>query len=304
MEPFIAMKIAILGAGAIGQLLAHQLATAGSKPVLLVKANQVEVDTPFVIEQQDGRKLRHFESYCVTDAQLPEVELVIVTLKAYQVTAALMAWLPKLPKQCHILLLHNGIGTHLELASRLAHHGLSLGTTSQAALKITPHTIKQTGTGITQFGHYCGTPISDELQQLLLTAIPDSCQVEHILTALWHKLAINAVINPLTAIEDIPNGALAAEKYQYTISAILAELMQVAELEGIELDGQFIAGRVKQVIELTADNYSSMHQDVAFQRPTEIDYINGYLVKRAQAHGIQLFHNQQLWQQIQQLSQH
>ncbi|QSX34625.1 2-dehydropantoate 2-reductase [Shewanella avicenniae] len=304
MDSFIAMNIAILGAGAIGQLLAHQLDAAGNTPFFLVKPEQRFLGAPFTLQTQTGTQARHFDTFSLADELQPKIDLLIVTLKAYQVRRALTRWQAKLSPNCHILLLHNGIGTHLEIAPILGQHGLSLGTTSQAALKLGPHSIKQTGNGTTQFGHYAGPTMAKELQQLLLKALPDSCVAEHILTALWHKLAINAVINPLTAIEDIPNGALAAEKYQHTISAVLTELMQVANLEGIELDSAFVSERVKQVISLTADNYSSMHQDVAFQRPTEIDYINGYLVQRAHAHGITLFYNQQLLTKVRQLSQH
>lgn len=306
------MTIAILGAGAIGQLIAHQLANVNVAPLLLVKPDQATSSnnqaTPFVIEQPElqQRQQHQFEVISTSDyltaTILPDIELLIVTLKAYQVVPAVSALLPKLSAHCHILLLHNGIGTHLELEPHLDGLGLSLGTTSQGALRLSPRLIRHTGEGMSQFGHYCGPKLSSELHELLLQAIPNSSWVEKIMPALWQKLAVNAVINPLTALNNIPNGALTAARYQPQIDAVLQELQQVAWLENIRLDSDKLASTVRQVMVLTAENFSSMHQDVLHKRRTEIDYINGYLVKRAAAHQLELPINQQLVSQINHLS--
>ncbi|MCH1918585.1 2-dehydropantoate 2-reductase [Shewanella sp. A3A] len=306
------MTIAILGAGAIGQLIAHQLANANVAPQLLVKPDQAtssnDQTTPFVLEQQDQHQHQQhqFEVFSTGDyltaTILPDIQLLIVTLKAYQVVPAVSALLPKLSSKCHIVLLHNGIGSHLELQPQLDGLGLSLGTTSQGALRLGPRTVRHTGEGMSQFGHCCGPELSTELRELLLKAIPNSSWVEQIMPALWQKLAVNAVINPLTALNNVPNGALTAARYQPQIDAILSELQQVAWLEHIHLDADKLASTVRQVMVLTAENFSSMHQDVLHKRRTEIDYINGYLVKRAAAHKLALPVNQQLVSQINRLS--
>ena len=299
------MNIAILGAGAIGQLLAHQLDTAGIAPLLLLKPEQAILTTPFLFEVQGlpNRCIPHgYDVFSLDDKHtatiLPEVDLLLVTLKAYQVVNAVKALLPQLSPHCHILLLHNGIGTHQELQPLLKGQGLSLGTTSQGALKLGPRSIRHTGEGMSQFGHFCGPALATDFKQQLLAAIPNSSWVDDILPALWQKLAVNAVINPLTALDNVPNGELTAARYQPTIKAVLQELQQVADQEQIALDGEQLAARVRQVMVLTSKNFSSMQQDVAHQRRTEIDYINGYVVKRAAAHQLAAPTNQALVEQI------
>lgn len=304
------MNIAILGAGAIGQLLAHQLETADISPLLLLKPAQAQHATPFSFEQQGQPSNVITHGYDVlslsdkhTSAILPEVDVLLVTLKAYQVVDAVTQLLPQLRPSCHILLLHNGIGPHQELEPQLNGQGLSLGTTSQGALKLGPRSIRHTGEGMSQFGHYCGPELAPEFKQRLLDAIPNSSWVADILPTLWQKLAVNAVINPLTALENVRNGELTSARYQPTIKAVLQELQQVATKEQIALDGEQLAARVRQVMVLTSENYSSMQQDVAQQRRTEIDYINGYLVKRAAAHQLSVPANQRLLAQITALEQ-
>ncbi|MDF0533827.1 2-dehydropantoate 2-reductase [Shewanella yunxiaonensis] len=300
------MRIAILGAGAIGQLLAHQLADCGEFPLLLVRPEHTPCrgqDT-YHIESDQQRRAHTFQWLSTTadNQAFSEIELLIVTLKAYQVPTVLPELLPKLPLSCHVLLLHNGLGSHSKIIPLLNGRGLSLGTTSQGALRQTPQQIRHTGKGLTQFGPIAGPMMSAPLKLLLLKAIPDSEWCDDILQALWEKLAVNAAINPLTAIDNVPNGTLAAERYQQTIKMVINELVSIAHLEGISLHCDKLLLRVNKVIELTAKNYSSMQQDLQHGRPTEIDAINGYLVQLAQQHGIEAPMNQLLTQKIKQLS--
>jgi 2-dehydropantoate 2-reductase len=236
---------------------------------------------------------------------LDNIRLVIVCVKAYQVLDALLPLLNQLPRQCHILLLHNGMGPHLALAPLIDaqddDRGLSLGTTSQGVLRQASWQIRQTGQGLTQFGHFAGTELTEHYRNALLAAIPNSEWVDAIVPCLWQKLAVNAAINPLTALYQCPNGTLAEPGFSDMIKGILDELVTVATLEGVPLDKQLLHDRVYQVIRLTAGNSSSMHQDIAHQRRTEIDQINGYICERAQAHGLSAPVNADLWARIKQL---
>jgi 2-dehydropantoate 2-reductase len=199
---------------------------------------------------------------------------------------ALRPLLPRLSRDCHLLLLHNGLGPHEALIPHLNGRGLTLGTTSQGALRLSKHQLKQTGRGLTQFGHCAGPVMAPELKAALLSAIPGSEWVEAILPALWQKLAVNACINPLTAIHGVCNGELADDEFQSTIAAVLSELVEVAKTQGIELQEESLSERVYEVIRLTAANRSSMRQDVDHRRKTEIDAINGYLVSLGNRHRI------------------
>ncbi|WP_345878519.1 2-dehydropantoate 2-reductase [Shewanella algae] len=297
------MQIGILGIGAIGQLLAQQLAAAGLEPWLLPRANTPSLAEQgekqvYTLELGDQSLQTSFLCLAQDSSKLKQLNLLLVTVKAYQVEAALEPLLPKLPPDCRILLLHNGLGPHQSLAAELNGRPLSLGTTSQGALKLSSNHIRQTGSGLTQIGDLIGAPMPEAMKTALLNAIPGSQWSDTILEALWQKLAVNAVINPLTAIHRVNNGALAAPEFEGTICAILDELLQVAKQEGIALTFDALHARVKEVIRLTAANYSSMYQDLKHGRKTEIDYINGYLQQRAEQYGLTLPINSELVAQI------
>lgn len=302
-------KIAILGAGAIGQLLFHQLAGANSSPDLIVR-------TP---NKADPLGSANTQSLCFTtmtgeqitrEAQLIwptsdplikpliAIDLLIVCVKAYQVLDALKPLLPKLKPECHLLLLHNGMGTHIDIAPYLCGRGLSLGTTSQGGLRSGRWQVTQTGTGVTQLGHYCGSAMPLPIKRRLLNNIPGSQWCDAILPMLWQKLAINIAINPLTALYNCRNGELANPRYLDRITVLLTEVVIVAQADGIAFDKAALVSRVFEVIQLTANNYSSMHQDIYHQRKTEIDAINGYLIARARHHGIATPYNDHVYQEV------
>jgi len=307
-------RIAILGAGAIGQLLYHKLSLSAQKSAenevaFIGRASPTHQQNLSFIDP-----LQQIHGSIATvlspdDDSLVQVELLLVCVKAYQVEQALIPLLAKLSPRCHIVLLHNGLGPHLPVAhalSQFQQQGLSLGTTSQAALKLSQWQVKHSGIGVTQLGHYCGTSMSAGLKARLNGLQTDTQPLEWhqpVLPVLWQKLAINAVINPLTALNHCTNGQLAAPEYQSQISAIIDELVQVAKQEGIALDNAAITARVYQVIKLTAANYSSMYQDVAHNRATEINNINGYICQQAQVHHLNVPNNQDLVYKMMQLSQ-
>ncbi|GGP52740.1 ketopantoate reductase family protein [Shewanella saliphila] len=311
-------NIAILGAGAIGQLMYHKLCLTGQavqaeqfNDVVLIGRQPITQQHKLQFTDHSGQT-HHTTATILSsdDTHLANINLLIVCVKAYQVENALLPLLSKLAPNCHVVLLHNGLGPHLAVSEALEHYpalGLSLGTTSQAALKISQWHIKHTGFGVTQLGHYCGTPLSTELKHRLQALHRDNQPLEWyqpVLPILWQKLAINAVINPLSALNKCANGQLAAEEYQPQITAIIDELVDVAKCDGIELDPAQLLNRVKQVIALTSANFSSMYQDVTHHRVTEIDYINGYICQQARRYNLAVPTNQSLVVKVAALSQY
>lgn len=321
-------NIAILGAGAIGQLICWQLTQAGAAVAIMQRVasgqrNTINVENTVALSNtaEHGVKLNplrepselnriklsfsdlsgqtsHYTVPHLSPAQIGQIELLIVCVKAYQVVEALTPLIPTLSKNCQILLLHNGMGPHLTIAKQLDGQGLILGTTSQGAIKLSQWHVRHTGMGLSQLGQYQGERLAKAYQQLLLNALPNSEWLEDILPALWQKLAVNAAINPLTAIHQCQNGALKAAQFKQTIAQVIDELQAIAVKEGITLDKSALVARVEQVIELTALNYSSMYQDIAHKRASEIDSINGYLVERAMKHQLNAPINNQLLLQV------
>lgn len=303
--------IAVLGAGAIGQLMYHKLSVnTQTNDVMFIGRDKLTRQQPLNFIDHTQHNHESLATILGTDDdRLVQVELLFVCVKAYQVEQALLPLLPKLSPQCHIVLLHNGLGPHLLVAAALSQYqgiGLTLGTTSQAALKLSQWQVKHSGFGVTQLGHYCGSAMSTALKMRISHLQSDNQPIEWyqpVLPVLWQKLAINAVINPLTALNQCANGQLAATEYQSQISAIIDELVEVAKYDDITLDKAAVRARVYQVIELTSANFSSMYQDIAHNRPTEINEINGYICQQAKAHHLKVPKNQYLVDKVLQLSQ-
>ncbi|MCL1125307.1 ketopantoate reductase family protein [Shewanella surugensis] len=302
-------KIAILGTGAIGQLIHYQLNQSIKKTDSLcfidrqkTRCHKVNVTTLL------GDILKYDANFI--NAQSPQsaftdIQLLIVCVKSYQVIDALVPLINQLPPRCHILLLHNGMGPHLILQEKLHASyptiGLSLGTTSQGALRHTAWHIEQTGTGLTQFGHHSGPLMVESLKARLLNSIDNAQYCESILPMLWQKLAVNAVINPLTAIERCKNGALSAERFRLQIDTIAQEIILVAQHDAILLNKAALIQRILDVISLTKNNFSSMYQDITHHRRSEIDNINGYIIQRAEKHRLSVPENILLYHKVKDL---
>lgn len=135
---------------------------------------------------------------------------------------------------------------------------------------------------------------------------------EEIEVQLWHKLAANCVINPLTALHQCTNGDLLSQGlYQEFAPKLLKEVAQVTSCavqsgRPSEKDSDSLLSSldtfVQQVIHDTASNKSSMLQDVQRQQPTEIDYLNGYICKKGQEYDIETPENADMCRLIHQLS--
>jgi len=141
--------------------------------------------------------------------------------------------------------------------------------------------------------------------------VATSISKEKMNVLLWHKLAANCVINPLTALLQCENGKLLEEGlYQNMTDPILQELASVAqqsaERDGQQLDEQLsfpeLQAFVLDVIADTAHNKSSMLQDVMRKRPTEIQYLNGYVVRKGLEFGLGTPANQEICDRVEDLT--
>ncbi|MCE9993377.1 2-dehydropantoate 2-reductase [Enterobacter asburiae] len=285
------MKITVLGCGALGQLWLTALCKQGHEVQGWLRVPQPYCSVNLIDE--DGSIFN--ESLTANDPDfLAQSDLLLVTLKAWQVSDAVKALASQLPPTSPILLLHNGMGTIDELKS--VKQPLLMATTTHAARR-DGNIIVHVASGVThigpareQDGDY--SYLADVLQQVL----PDVAWHDNIRPQLWRKLAVNCVINPLTALWDCPNGAL--KNHPQEVAALCAEVAAVIEREGLHTSADDIQYYVEQVIESTAENISSMLQDVRGLRHTEIDYITGYLLKRARAHGISVPENARLYDMV------
>ena len=314
-----ALNITILGAGAIGSLWAHHLANAGHNVSLWLRTSNTSSLTLTLAENKDTTSTS--TSKCVNEypkrkkqvnnefftnnlAQLKASDLVLITVKAWQVKQALSPILDHLMPETMLVFMHNGMGVIDELPEHVDSHPVIVATTTHGAYKPSRSQVIHTGIGTTMFGGY--NPLGkqcDFLADVFDHALASASWTHSIQTALWNKLAINCVINPLTALHQCLNGALLDYQYTEQIQIIIAEICAVMQSEKIVITEQDLFDRVINVVKATANNHSSMQQDIAHQRCTEIDYINGYLCRIARQQKINVPVNQNLYSRIKTIEQ-
>jgi len=291
------VNILILGPGAIGSLWATKFKLAGHNVSLWGRSyeskQQLQLDDSPAINFAN----RHLPS-------VQNADLIVVTVKAWQVETAIEPLLPYINEDTIVMLMHNGMGTASLIEAKLADNPLIVATTTHGAYKPNKGQVLHTGQGQTQLGGFnlkgaqCGF-----LAEVMNHALPEVNWNPNINAALWTKLAINCAINPLTAIHQCNNGELAAAKFATQLTNIIRELVAVMNQEGLEVDFFSLHATITQVVNATAANYSSMRQDVFHQRRTEIDFITGYLLQTAEKHQISTPENAKLYQRIKQIEQ-
>jgi 2-dehydropantoate 2-reductase len=293
------VKIAIIGNGAIGNLVAARSIYKKIPYCLLTRTGQ---KLELSLTDLCGHKQQFTPEIRKTDSP-GEFDILLLPLKAHQIMPALKQVAPYLRQRHIIMLLHNGMGIIEEVRSLLPNNPIVAATTSYGAYKPDQYTLIETGLGQTHGGWVsqergvCATHV----ETLLTSLLPPCSWHQDIQQALWHKLAVNAVINPLTAINQITNGELDGVKYRQTIENICQETAEVMQKCGYSSSQAELLKNVFHVIHNTAANFSSMNRDISFKRPTEIDFINGYIIEQSRKHGIDTPCNAQLFTAIKDL---
>jgi 2-dehydropantoate 2-reductase len=289
----------ILGAGAIGCLFAVNLQRSGVSCRLILKR---DVGGHCDIEIMDAMG-RSSIPVAATPADDPApIGNLLVTTKAYDVEKALQSVSHRLGSDSQVLLLVNGMGLLEIAASRLPEVALFAGTTTEAAYRTGERQVRHAGRGITRIGSLESRAKPEWINSWQGMSL--ACQWDpHIEAALWHKMAINCAINPLTALHRVRNGELNRDSaFKASVASLCAEIASVSEAAGFNQTARLIARDVVEVINRTADNKSSMLQDTLANRPTEIEFITGYLVRRANALGIKVDSNRELLERIRNLA--
>jgi len=269
------MKVAIIGPGALGCVFAVRLANANVQTTLVdhrtdraarLNQNGIVVET--------ARETLTENIPVITETPQKQ-DLVIVLVKAYA-TAGL-----SLPSNTPTLTLQNGLGNAETLCSLVGSQAVLAGVTSEAATLLAEGRVRHVASGRTLFGAWtsCSTEpaftvLRDAGFDVELTDAPGQ--------AIWQKTAINAGINPITALLDVPNGEiLQIPEARQLMRDLVVEAVKVATTEGYRFDCSLVE-YAEEVCSQTAENISSMLQDVRAGKKTEIDAISGVVVERAQ----------------------
>jgi 2-dehydropantoate 2-reductase len=302
------MHLLLVGPGALGCLLAtiitRGIAATGDQMTLLdynpQRAALLKADG---IHYVRGDEERTVPITATSDPKaLAPVDVVVLCVKSYDVAASLTTCAPLLTRRTLVLFLQNGIG-HLDAGNHLREACAAFGTTTEGATLLAPGRVRHAGSGITYLGFLGQSPphmqeLLEKTRAILSAGTLTVHASEAVLGRIWAKLFINVGINALTATLDCKNGELLTlPGAEARMRRAVAEARQVAAAEGIAVaEDPFLATRA--VCAATAENVSSMLQDVRRKRRTEIDAINGAIVAKGLSHRIETPENALLSRQV------
>lgn len=289
----------LLGCGALGGVFASLLEQSGQRvQVLLRDAQRSRLHPDFDFIALDSSHHLLGITRCFTD-QVASIRRLLVMTKAHQVITALTPLVGKLSPAVPIVLLHNGMGVAEQVARLFPDNPLLVGVTNHGAMRCGHFAYRHTGKGETWVGPFNDAAKAyQSLADDLARALGDAGWDEDIRQRQWQKLAINCMVNPLTALHKVKNGELATPRFADALDQLSVELCDVMLAEGLHASAEELKRRTITVCELTADNHSSMLQDMEAGRLTEIESITGFLLARADAHDIAVPVNRSLYHAI------
>ena len=270
------MEILVFGAGSLGSLVGglcareHRVTLVGRDPhIAAIRESGLAVEGAVEFTTQPEAR-----------TMVPErADLALVTVKSFDTPAAGHALADCNPEiTCS---LQNGLGNEEALAAQL--DTVLAGTCTYGARRPAAGRVECTGIGEIALGTPDGGPsaAAERAVEALRSADIDAVHDDGMPKRLWRKLAVNAGINPTTALAGVENGALADGPLQDIASEAACEVARVAREQGVNLAESEAVAALESVVEATARNTSSMAQDVEAGTKTEIDAINGAVVDRA-----------------------
>lgn len=293
------MKIVVVGPGAIGCLVAANLSRAKVDLWLLDKNPEraERLNKSGISVSGLGGDWKAPVRVTSDAKEIGQADLVIISVKSYHTKDAIDQARPLVGEGTQVLTLQNGIGNIEIISEAVGSEKVIGGITNLGATLLAPGKVKFAGKGETVIGRLDG-----KMPGLVrsIREIFNKCGLEMRLTQdikglLWSKLVISAGINALSAITCLHNGDLL--KYEGTrkiLRGAVTEATRIAKRKRIKLVYDDPLAKAEAVCEATSGNISSMLQDVMLKKRTEIDFINGVVVRLGQELNIPVPYNAML----------
>ena len=295
------MRIAVLGAGSIGSLVAAKLVDAGYEVLVhargehgaMLAISGLEISGEWQTRISPDKWTVSLDGAGIHPSLENSCDQVIITSKSKDTTE--LAQIATFLTQGPVLSLQNGLG-NLEILKEHVFENAAVGVTTNAVKRLQPGSIEWVGKGKLVVGGPKGDVFAKTLECLGATYNSDVSSV------LWNKLLLNVAINPLAAICGVKNGELRHEPLLSQAESTMIEAASVARLLGINIaDDQELIQSLHSVLDSTSGNVCSMLADVRSGKETEIDMLCGQVVSRAEKLGIPTPLNSMLLSQIKSL---
>ncbi|MDH7499271.1 MAG: 2-dehydropantoate 2-reductase [candidate division NC10 bacterium] len=278
------MRIAMLGAGAMGGVFGSLLVKAGFDVVFLdIWREHIEKMQKEGLRVRDasGEQLIPVKAFSSPEGLGP-VDLVFVMVKAYDTETALQQWRVLFSEKTLVLTMQNGLGNVERIARHLPIDRIIPGVTSRGAYVIGPGAVNNSGHAETVLGvvHPSQKKDSERLAQMFTQAGVEVKYDEDLQSLVWGKLIMNLAINPVGALTGMRN--IEAVSYPPTLriqEMAMREGMAVGKAKGIQFRYSDPVKKLKEIVSGAPQNRCSMLQDIDRRKRTEIDYINGAVVE-------------------------
>ncbi len=288
------MRILVVGAGAIGNLFAGMLTSAGHAVWLLGRRREVvdAINREGVTIQQvwTGATLKVPVKATVDAAEAAPADLIVMCVKSGGTLQATKDALPAAGDGTVFLTVQNGLGNVDTMASVVGQERVLAGVTSNGTTLLGPGLIRHTWMGDTTIGELDGQ-LTERLQRVADALKQSGIKVavsRSVDQPVWTKLLANCAMSPLAALLRIRNGQLVERpEARELLRAVIREVVAVGQARGVALPSYSEAvEKVETNCRNNATNKMSMLQDVERGVPTEIDFINGAVVKEGEKVGV------------------
>ena len=287
------LKVAVMGAGAVGCYFGGMLARAGHGVTLIARPQHVQAIMANGLRMQTrtfDEQVRLNASSDVSAAQ--DADLILFCVKSTDTEAAGAQLRPHLNQGALLLCLQNGVDNADRLRAVLPEFEVAAAVVYVATEMAGPGHVKHHGRGALVIEP---SSTSQAVSEALIAADVPTEVSGNVRGALWLKLILNCAYNAVSAIAQRPYGEnVAGEGIADVMRDVVAECLAVASAEGVTVPGN-VEAAIRNIAESMPAQFSSTAQDLARGKRSEIDYLNGLIVRRGDAHGIATPVNRTLW---------
>lgn len=286
------MKIAIIGAGAMGSIYGAHLSLQNE--VYLIDTNQEvvnQINENGLKLQENGQDVVYHPTAATNAEGLDTMDLIILFVKALFSEAALAANVGMVGEDTYIMTLQNGSGHEEVISKFVSEDHVIIGTTEDNGAVLAPGYVRRGGVGKTNIGMLLENEI-EFLNQLRENF--DLCGFqahihENIMELIWDKLMTNVSLSIMTGVLQVKMGYIAENAYAWDLTQrLIKETITVASALGMSFDEEKMIQRVKETSINNPEGITSICADLRDGRKTEVDTISGSVVRAAKKCGIEV----------------
>jgi len=285
------LKTLILGAGAMGCLYGGLLKERGND-VILVDVSKPQVDeinkNGLALETAEGKRNIKIKAKFSQEVN-EQPDLIILFTKTIHSKSALSSLKAIIGPETMVLSLQNGLGNDEVIKEFVRTDRIIIGTTNFPSDLLKPGNVRSLGKGATKIMS-CNGEVTEKLKQVevMLSDAGFNCIItEDVFVSIWEKVAFNAACNALTAASRLKLGDVGkTDEGKELARSIAKEVVSVANAKNIHANAENVIKLIELDFVEHAEHMPSMMQDVLGNRTTEIDFINGAVVREAEKLGI------------------